>query len=291
MNFQRNRQREMPEINLIPMIDVLLVILIFVVLAFLALIRVGIINFETHSERHSPPFLVNWVACLADGKRMNIAYWYVNVNGDYCWRFVGTRENEEMVANECDGDLIIDSGAERGRVLFFFKKTFTGSTLEFKDKEHIKISNLRAQESAKLAREDVINVSNALSFSRKHRSEEKKLRDSLDLQYVKNLQKVPPPFNVNHVDNFVIGNNNIVGDTITSIETNIKVLCQQLPETDKDKLLELLNAIKSAKDDNERKSRFEAVIKRLMQIKIAADVLDRLLKLFSTLAKKYGMPI
>lgn len=30
MNFQRNRQREMPEINLIPLIDVLLVILIFV---------------------------------------------------------------------------------------------------------------------------------------------------------------------------------------------------------------------------------------------------------------------
>lgn len=30
MNFQRSRQREMPEINLIPMIDVLLVILIFV---------------------------------------------------------------------------------------------------------------------------------------------------------------------------------------------------------------------------------------------------------------------
>jgi len=29
MNFQRNRQREIPEINLIPMIDVLLVILIF----------------------------------------------------------------------------------------------------------------------------------------------------------------------------------------------------------------------------------------------------------------------
>lgn len=32
MNFQRNRQREMPEINLIPMIDVLLVILIFVMI-------------------------------------------------------------------------------------------------------------------------------------------------------------------------------------------------------------------------------------------------------------------
>lgn len=30
MNFQRNRQREMPEINLIALIDVLLVILIFV---------------------------------------------------------------------------------------------------------------------------------------------------------------------------------------------------------------------------------------------------------------------
>ncbi|MBT9461680.1 MAG: biopolymer transporter ExbD [Rugosibacter sp.] len=30
MNFHRNRQREMPEINLIPLIDVLLVILIFV---------------------------------------------------------------------------------------------------------------------------------------------------------------------------------------------------------------------------------------------------------------------
>lgn len=29
MNFQRNRQEDMPEINLIPMIDVLLVILIF----------------------------------------------------------------------------------------------------------------------------------------------------------------------------------------------------------------------------------------------------------------------
>lgn len=32
MNFQRNRQREMPEINLIPMIDVLLVILIFLMI-------------------------------------------------------------------------------------------------------------------------------------------------------------------------------------------------------------------------------------------------------------------
>lgn len=32
MKFQRNRQREMPEINLIPMIDVLLVILIFVMI-------------------------------------------------------------------------------------------------------------------------------------------------------------------------------------------------------------------------------------------------------------------
>jgi biopolymer transport protein ExbD len=32
MDFQRNRQREMPEINLIPMIDVLLVILIFLMI-------------------------------------------------------------------------------------------------------------------------------------------------------------------------------------------------------------------------------------------------------------------
>ncbi|MFY9327755.1 MAG: biopolymer transporter ExbD [Georgfuchsia sp.] len=32
MNFQRGRQREMPEINLIPMIDVLLVILIFLMI-------------------------------------------------------------------------------------------------------------------------------------------------------------------------------------------------------------------------------------------------------------------
>jgi len=32
MNFQRNRQQEMPEINLIPMIDVLLVILIFLMI-------------------------------------------------------------------------------------------------------------------------------------------------------------------------------------------------------------------------------------------------------------------
>ncbi|MFZ2629023.1 MAG: biopolymer transporter ExbD [Rugosibacter sp.] len=32
MNFQRNRQQEMPEINLIPMIDVLLCILIFLMI-------------------------------------------------------------------------------------------------------------------------------------------------------------------------------------------------------------------------------------------------------------------
>ena len=53
MNFQRGRTREEPEINLIPMIDVLLVILIPLQVLVIAVAMIGF-NQDWHVEEERP---------------------------------------------------------------------------------------------------------------------------------------------------------------------------------------------------------------------------------------------